>query len=69
MLIWETNMSAKAEVWQGTLALMVLKTSTPWHASTGTASRAASSKPAMICCSSTMARSTLFFSGSNRKAP
>ena len=26
MLIWVTNMSAKAEVWQGTLALMVLKT-------------------------------------------
>lgn len=26
ILIWETNMSTKAEVWQGTLALMVLKT-------------------------------------------
>jgi len=26
MLIWETNMETKAEVWQGTLALMVLKT-------------------------------------------
>jgi PadR family transcriptional regulator PadR len=26
ILIWETNMSAKTEVWQGTLALMVLKT-------------------------------------------
>ena len=26
MLVWVTNMSAKAEVWQGTLALMVLKT-------------------------------------------
>jgi PadR family transcriptional regulator len=26
MLIWPTNMSTKAEVWQGTLALMVLKT-------------------------------------------
>lgn len=26
MLIWGTNMSTKAEVWQGTLALMVLKT-------------------------------------------
>ena len=26
MLIWETNMSTKTEVWQGTLALMVLKT-------------------------------------------
>ena len=25
ILIWETNMSTKAEVWQGTLALMVLK--------------------------------------------
>jgi len=25
-LIWETNMSTKTEVWQGTLALMVLKT-------------------------------------------
>jgi transcriptional regulator len=25
-LIWYTNMSTKAEVWQGTLALMVLKT-------------------------------------------
>jgi PadR family transcriptional regulator, regulatory protein PadR len=24
--MWETNMSAKMEVWQGTLALMVLKT-------------------------------------------
>ena len=26
ILLWETNMSTKAEVWQGTLALMVLKT-------------------------------------------
>jgi transcriptional regulator len=26
ILVWETNMSEKAEVWQGTLALMVLKT-------------------------------------------
>jgi PadR family transcriptional regulator len=26
MLTWATNMSTKAEVWQGTLALMVLKT-------------------------------------------
>jgi PadR family transcriptional regulator PadR len=26
ILIWETNMSTKADVWQGTLALMVLKT-------------------------------------------
>lgn len=26
ILIWEPNMSTKAEVWQGTLALMVLKT-------------------------------------------
>ena len=26
ILIWETNMSTRAEVWQGTLALMVLKT-------------------------------------------
>ena len=26
ILMWETNMSTKAEVWQGTLALMVLKT-------------------------------------------
>jgi PadR family transcriptional regulator, regulatory protein PadR len=26
MLIWGPNMSAKIEVWQGTLALMVLKT-------------------------------------------
>jgi len=26
ILIWETNMSSKTEVWQGTLALMVLKT-------------------------------------------
>jgi transcriptional regulator len=26
MLIWVTNMSTKTEVWQGTLALMVLKT-------------------------------------------
>ena len=26
ILIWEANMSTKAEVWQGTLALMVLKT-------------------------------------------
>ena len=26
ILIWATNMSTKAEVWQGTLALMVLKT-------------------------------------------
>src|SRR6266849_5733753 len=26
ILIWVTNMNAKAEVWQGTLALMVLKT-------------------------------------------
>jgi PadR family transcriptional regulator PadR len=26
ILIWVTNMSTKAEVWQGTLALMVLKT-------------------------------------------
>jgi PadR family transcriptional regulator, regulatory protein PadR len=26
IFIWETNMSAKSEVWQGTLALMVLKT-------------------------------------------
>lgn len=26
MFIWVTNMSAKTEVWQGTLALMVLKT-------------------------------------------
>jgi PadR family transcriptional regulator len=26
IFIWETNMSTKAEVWQGTLALMVLKT-------------------------------------------
>jgi transcriptional regulator len=26
ILIWETNMTAKTEVWQGTLALMVLKT-------------------------------------------
>jgi PadR family transcriptional regulator, regulatory protein PadR len=26
MLIWVTNMSQKTEVWQGTLALMVLKT-------------------------------------------
>lgn len=26
ILIWETNMSTKTEVWQGTLALMVLKT-------------------------------------------
>jgi len=26
MLLWETQMGSKAEVWQGTLALMVLKT-------------------------------------------
>jgi len=26
MLMWETNMNEKAEVWQGTLALMVLNT-------------------------------------------
>ena len=26
MLVWPTNMSSKSEVWQGTLALMVLKT-------------------------------------------
>ena len=26
ILIWETNMNTKPEVWQGTLALMVLKT-------------------------------------------
>jgi PadR family transcriptional regulator, regulatory protein PadR len=26
ILIWATNMNSKAEVWQGTLALMVLKT-------------------------------------------
>ena len=26
VLLWATNMSKKAEVWQGTLALMVLKT-------------------------------------------
>lgn len=26
ILIWETNMSPKTDVWQGTLALMVLKT-------------------------------------------
>jgi PadR family transcriptional regulator PadR len=26
ILIWETKMNAKVEVWQGTLALMVLKT-------------------------------------------
>lgn len=26
ILIWETNMSPRTEVWQGTLALMVLKT-------------------------------------------
>jgi PadR family transcriptional regulator PadR len=26
MLVWHTNMSRKTEVWQGTLALMVLKT-------------------------------------------
>jgi PadR family transcriptional regulator, regulatory protein PadR len=26
ILVWETNMSARTEVWQGTLALMVLKT-------------------------------------------
>lgn len=26
VLIWETNMSDKTDVWQGTLALMVLKT-------------------------------------------
>jgi transcriptional regulator len=26
MLIWESNMSSKNEVWQGTLALMVLQT-------------------------------------------
>jgi PadR family transcriptional regulator PadR len=26
MLLWETQMSSKTEVWQGTLALMVLKT-------------------------------------------
>ena len=39
-------MGDKADVWQGTLALMVLKHSSPWDHYTATASRGASSKSA-----------------------
>ena len=39
-------MERKTDVWQGTLALMVLKTSKPWARCTDTASRGASSRPA-----------------------
>ena len=42
----------KSDVWQGTLALMVLKTLETLGPCTATASRGASSRPAATNCSS-----------------
>jgi len=49
-------MGERADVWQGTLALMVLKTLQALGPCTATASRAASSRPAATFWRSTTAR-------------
>ena len=60
-------MSSKADVWQGTLALMVLKTLERPVRCTATGSLGKSNGQALICCRSITARSTRLCSSSNRR--